>query len=219
MDNLYSLKISFDRFEDKEYSRIPSDEIWNDLWTNTNQYNEYVKPKNNGFPIEGIYSRQGWLDNPVLPEPIVMLGWLDLLVSCEMPYNNLGWVIFSKKIVSILREQKVEFKIHPLRILERSQFKNLYPENIRKYELIDFSESLEYQDDIFFGVQLKAISVIKESWDIFDIQNIPWIDQEVFLPPFFVDFKRPSDVLVTEIGKNVLEEMQVKGIQFTKPFQ
>ncbi len=176
----------------KERTRIHPDNTWDDLWTNTQQYDEVVKVANNGFPVQGIYSRQGWLDNPVVPSPLVVFGWFDLLEKRDIPKNNLGWIIVSKRVLTVMWELGVQPRTHALRVVDRGQFGNVYGEHVRQYEQDEIAANVQHRDDWFYGLQLPTYSVTADDWDAFDTRNVRWRDLPDRLPAFFVDPKSPG---------------------------
>jgi hypothetical protein len=212
---LYGLKLGFNYLTEEDYSRENSENLWDDLWTNIDQYDKEVKQNNSNYSIQKVYK---WIENPIIPSPIVVFGWFDLLEKTDYPCNNLNWKIFSKRLLSIAFSLGVELKTHPLRVLERAKFSNVYSENVRKYENIIYDEISEYRDDWFYGVQLPMFSITSENWNAFDTENINWLESTEPPPAFFVDPKSPSEILITSQAREALEKAEIKGIRFTEPF-
>jgi hypothetical protein len=87
------------RFAYKNYARISADHVWDDLFTDPDLYNPEVEPKNGGWTIDGILDL---LENPIVPSPIVMLGWFELLEQTELPKNSIHWTIVSNRILEVM---------------------------------------------------------------------------------------------------------------------
>ncbi len=217
--DLYGLSTDFQNLSADDRARVHMDNTWDDLWTNTQQYDEVVKAANSGFPVQGIYSRQGWLDNPIVPSPLVVFGWFDLLEKRDIPKNNLGWIIVSKRVLTVMQSLSIHPKTHALRVLERQQFGNVYGENVRLYEQDSGVMGVQHRDDWFFGLQLSTHSVTTDDWDAFDTRNVQWRALPDRLPAFFVDPKSPGELLVTGEGRAALEAAGIQGMRFTAPFQ
>jgi hypothetical protein len=215
---LYKISRDFNSLSDEDYNRKYSEDTWDDLWTDIDQYDIEVKKLNNNFSIQSIYNRQGWLDNPILPNTIVVFGWFDLLEKTEFPKNNLSWMIFSKRIIDLIYSLGVKPKLHSIRILERAQFRNIYSENVRKYEIIEYSENLTFRDDWFYGVQFPTFSVTSDDWNALDTKNIKWRELTEAPPAFFVDPKSPGELLITSEARDALEKAEIRGLRFTPPF-
>jgi hypothetical protein len=215
---IYEISFSFNQISESEYGRIDSDDLWNDLWTNTDQYNEEVKSKNNGWSIEGIYYFRDIIPNPVLPSVIVVFGWFDLLQKTEIPTNNLSWIIVSDRVLKIIHDFQVSPKLHTIRVIERSQFNNVYSLNTREYENLSSISNLIYRDDFFYGIQLDEFQVLTDDSDITARpKKIQWRNLENKPPAFFTDPKSPA-LLVTREGRLALENANIKGIRFLEPF-
>jgi predicted XRE-type DNA-binding protein len=215
---LYELSVAFDRISDEEHARIDPNEVWRDLWTNINQYDTDFKVLNSGWSIAGILNLGDLVKNPVLPKPIIMFGWFDLLIKTEFPTNSARWIIVSQHLLSVMCKFISQPKLQQVRVIDRAQFSNVYSENIRQYEDDKLISQLHYLDDWFYGVQLEEFSVIDENWDSEDTKNIPWKTLTVNPPAFFVDPKSPGQILVTSEGRSALESEGIRGIRFIEPF-
>jgi hypothetical protein len=213
---LYELEIELNRLTEQDRSREHPENLWDDLWTNTDQYNDGFQELNDGESIRGIYK---FLENPIIPNPVVAFGWFDLLEKTEYPINNLEWIIFSKNILDVIRSLEIIPKLYPLRVLDRAQFRNVYSENVRKYENIEYSETLIYRDDWFYGVQLQPYQVLTDESELgVGHQKIEWRSDIKDPPAFFVDPKSPGRILITSQAREALEKAEIKGIRFTEPF-
>jgi hypothetical protein len=215
---LYELSVAFDRISDEEYARVNSDEVWRDLWTNINQYDSDFKSLNDDWSVAGILSLGDLLSNPVLPEPIVMFGWFDLLNKTELPTNSVRWTIVSKRLLNLMCQFVSQPKIHQVRVLDRAQFSNVYSEKIRQYENDELISQIHHLDDWFYGIELEEFSVIDSDWNSEDTKNIPWKPLTVSPPAFFVDPKSPGQILVTSEGRTAVETAGIRGIRFIPPF-
>jgi hypothetical protein len=216
--NLYELSIDFFRISEEEHSRIDPEDIWEDLWTDVRQYDSDFKILNDGWSVTEILSIGDLIEKPIVPDPLVMFGWFDLLKKTELATNSAHWKIVSNRLLHVMKELNVHPKLHRIRVIERSQFDNVYGEIIRQYENDKAITHLKYSDDSFYGIQLEEFSVINDNWDIWDKENIPWKTMTVQLPPFFVDPKSPGQILVTSEGRTALELAGIRGVRFLEPF-
>jgi hypothetical protein len=214
--NLYEIDNSFFYISEEDRSRVPKDDLWRDLWTNANQYNEIIEKENDDWSIGGIIKV---LSEPILPSPIVMFGWLDLLQKTDLPQNNIGWTIVSKHFLDIITSFGIKPKIYKIRVLDRSEFKNIYSENVRRYEKIDFSEVLKFYDEAFFGISLPKFQALSDQSDLLSYpKKIEWLSLNDRPPAFFLETKSLK-FLVSQEGKDALEKAGLNGIRFTEPFQ
>jgi hypothetical protein len=215
---IFGVKSNFDYLTEDDMSRGNPNSTWNDLWTNLDLYNQEVEKNNNGWSIQGIVHFEDIIGVLELPSPIVTFGWFDLLKKTDFPTSNLSWTIVSKKFLEVISSFNIYPKIYPIRVLNRAKFDNIYSENIRKYENIEYSEVLEFGDDLFYGISLPNFPVLTDESDITaSPKSINWLEITE-TPEFFVDPKS-SELLVNYQGRDALEKAGLNGIRFTEPFQ
>jgi hypothetical protein len=218
-NQIFSLLPAVNRLETKDYLRKNSDEAWYDLWTNYQVYEEDInfdELNNSSGGIRGILNENFQVKG--IPSPIVMYGWLDLLEKTELPSNNLEWPIASNRLLEILGTF-LELEKYPIRILERSQFEHTYEENLRKYEIIEYSENLVCRDNWYYGFQVKnKIKLLDEKSDLLNEKYV-FANTLETLPHFFYDEMLRGQLFCSIEGRKILEKEDIRGIQFVKPFE
>jgi hypothetical protein len=214
--DLFELQVDMNRFAYENYARIDSDHLWDDLFTNPDLYNPEVESKNDGWTIDGLLDV---LENPIVPSPIVMLGWFELLEQTELPTNSIHWTVVSNQILEVMHALGVYPELHTVRVLERSQFNNPYGLNLRFYEDNANVKGMIYKDDWFYGIRLPRYTVIANHWNSRDKKNVPWLEQFENCPAFFCDPKSPGRIFLLPVARIALEQAEIRGIRFTEPFQ
>jgi hypothetical protein len=219
-DTLYKLRADVSQLSQEAYSRVHSDELWYDLWTDKKAYNRDYKALNKGWSIDGILSLGDLLEKPVLPECLVMFGWFDLLDKTDLPTNTVHWPIVSGRVLTAIHGLGLKPRVQRIRVLDRSQFGNVYGEDVRKYENDSFADEVRYRDDWFYGIAFQEISVLADDSDLIaSPPRVKWREDLETLPAFFIDPKSPRELLVTNEGRAALESAGVQGVKYTKPFQ
>jgi hypothetical protein len=217
----YELSFGFNSIPEEAYSRVDSDTLWSDLWTEQNEYDSEVEEANDGWGLSSILHRD---DPPILPKHIIFFGWFDLLDKTELPFNILGWKIISKRFLEVVKELGfTDYRLINLRVIDRAQFKNVFDElNIRKYENDDAIQHLRYSDDMFYGFQdLSRASLLTEDSDDTNRmgKRVIWRDDIAELPFFFRESRFPGALLVNQEARDALEKAGIRGIQFTPAFE
>ena len=217
MSHFYKVTLSFDRLEEEDRKRISSETSWDDLWTDSAQYKEEFEAKTEAS-FSGATSCAVNLQG--LPEILPMFGWFDLLDKTELALTNIGWMVISNRFVEAIKSTGFnDFRLIPIRVIDRSLFPNL-DVNIRLFEQDRNVTDVRHKDDWFYGFQiLEHISVladdarpVKRDYRLrLDIDSLE-------LPPFFREKKSPGELLVSEVGKKALEDAGIRGIRFVEPF-
>ena len=217
MNRFYGVEQSFNRFGEKEYKRISSETMWDDLWADSTQYEEEFIAKT-GWGFSGYTNRTIHFKD--MPEVIPMFGWFDLLDKTELALTNIGWTVISDRFVKAIQSTGFNnFRLIPIRVIDRSLFPDL-DVNIRLFEQDRNVTNVHHRDDWFYGFQiLEHISVLADDADPTkrDYRLRPDIDS-LELPPFFRAKRARGDFLVSEVGRKALEDAGIRGIRFVEPF-
>jgi hypothetical protein len=218
---VYELSMGFHRIPEEAYSRVDSDTVWSDLWTDSSQYNPEIEAKNDGWGLSDIIDKNGQM---FLPKHILFFGWFDLLDKTELPSNDLGWTIISKRFLEVVKQLGfIDYRLINLRVIDRAQFENVFDEpNIRKYEDNNAMEGLRYNDDMFYGFQvLSRASLLTDDSDRTNRmgKKVSWREDITELPFFFRENRFPGALLVNQEARDALEKAGIRGIQFTPAFE
>jgi hypothetical protein len=217
VDKVYELDSKLQNKPYEVYSRIDAEnDLWRDLWTDPRPYEEEFEAVND----DSLFLRTDdteKIDN--LPEHIVMFGWFDLLPLTEMPSNDFGWTIISRKFLEVVRSLGfTNYRLIHLRVIDRAQFDNVYSENPRKYEDDNAIKDLIYDDDMFYGFQvLPRVRLLTEDSDP-DIKKIIWREDITDIPFFFRGERFASGLMVNQEARDALEKAGIQGIEFKPPF-
>jgi hypothetical protein len=219
-DAVYEFVADVAQLPQAAYARLHPDDLWFDLWTDKNAYDRAYKEANAGWSIDGILSLGDLLEQPVLPERLVLFGWFDLLEQTDLPTNSVHWPIVSSRVLSALQTLQVEPKLHRVRVLDRTPFSNVYGEDVRRYETDAAVAEVQFRDDWFYGIQLQAVNILSDDSDLNAFPpKIVWRRDVDGVPPCFVDPKSPGRLLVTREARDALETAGVRGVRYTAPFQ
>jgi hypothetical protein len=200
MNKLFELEVGFDYLLDEDYARLEMGELWRDLWTDEEIYDVLVRKEMNWGMRDITHRTQ---EPKGLPEILPMYGWFDLLKKTDYPHNNLGWTIFSKKFVEVVKRIGVsDFRLIPIRVIDRRLFPRMDIDP-RFFESESNIKDMDFKDDWFFGFQFLRHHDIDSQFDA--------------LPPLFIPENDPGILVVNDFGKNSFEQAGIKGIRFTEP--
>ncbi len=215
---LWKIARNLDALPDEAFSRMHPDNVWVDLWTNRDTYEKYIKT----FIPDGSasYDFKDFEKINSRPKVIPMFGWFDLLPLTEMPANYLRWVVISSRILECIKNfSEVRYKTYPIRVLDRSQYEDVYSQNVRNYEG-EIPSTLNYRDDWFLAIELSdEISLLDPESDLLESPTKRiWREDaaQIPLPAFFTE-KMHGGIFVSAEGKKALEDAEIKGIEFIDP--
>jgi hypothetical protein len=216
-EQIYQVTWAFDTLDEKDFERLHPEDLWNDLWTDRLLYSQDFKKLNEIDIVDVLIET----DIPKgLPDKIIMFGWFDLLQKTEFPINNLHWTIISKNFLKVVKQLGfTDYRLIPIRVIDRTKFDNIYSLPIRSYENDSEVENLCYDDALFYGFQvLPRVKLLTDDSDFFE-DKITWRDDinPLELPCFFLEPKSPGELLVNQKARDALETAGIRGIQFTKP--
>jgi hypothetical protein len=214
---IYQLMHGFNALEEEDYKRKHLEDVWVDLWTDRLIYESKFKEENE-MNITDVLDE---IEIPKgLPEKIVMFGWLDLLQKTEFPSNSLSWSIISKRFLEVINTLGfTEYRLIPIRVIDRTPFDNVYSAEIRSYENESTLHNLQYEDNFFYGFQvLPQVKILTDDSDLFE-NKVIWRDNiDPFdLPCFFREPKSPGKLLVNQKARDALEVAGIGGIRFIEP--
>jgi hypothetical protein len=218
---VFELSQSFSAVPEEAYRRNHPDALWNDLWSDNRPYDDEVEAANDDYSIGSLLAR---IENPKgLPTQMVFFGWFDLLQNTELPSNRFNWTIISKRFLDVVKQIGfIDYRLVNLRVIERSQFENVFNENPRKYENDTALNGLHYDDEMFYGFQvLPRVSLLTENSDKTNHmgKKVIWCDDINEIPFFFRESRFPGALLVNQEARDALEKAGIRGLQFTPAFE
>jgi hypothetical protein len=218
-ERVFKLEAKLQNKPYESYSRINSEiELWRDLFTDVRPYNSEFESTEGDDYLDGLTRYPEQIRD--LPKHIVMFGWFDLLEMTEMPTNDFSWTIISAKMLKVVKHLGfTDYNLINLRVIERSQFNNIYGENPRDYEDENAVKNLIYNDEMFYGFQvLPRIPLLTDDSDI-RTNKIFWREDITELPHFFLDGKFTGQLMVNQEARDALEKAGIRGIEFLSAFE
>jgi hypothetical protein len=217
-NRIYKIAKSFNALEEQDLERSHPDDVWTDLWTDRLFYNQRFREENE-MDITDVLDE---IELPKgLPNKIVMFGWFDLLQKTELPSNSLSWTIISKQFLEVVKQLGfTNYRLIPIRVMDRTSFDNVYSAEIRSYENDANVQNSQYKDDLFYGFQvLTRVKILSDESDLWE-DKIIWRDDldQIELPPFFRSPLGSSRLLVNQEARDALEAADIRGIRFIEPF-
>ncbi len=217
-NRIHQIEKSFDALDDEDYKRKHPEDVWKDLWTDRLIYESKFKEENE-MDITDVLVE---IEIPKgLPDKTVMFGWFDLLEKTELPSNNLHWTIISKHFLEVVKQLGfIDYRLIPIRVMDRTPFDNVYSAPIRSYENDAELQNLQYDDDLFYGFQvLTRVKILSDESDLWE-DKIIWRDDldQIDLPSFFRSTLGSSRLLVNQEARDALEAAGIRGIRFIEPF-
>jgi hypothetical protein len=216
-NQIYKITKSFNALEEEDLERGHPEDVWNDLWTDRQIYNKKFREEND-LDISHVLVET--VKPKGLPSKIVMFGWFDLLQKTELPSNSLHWTIISKKFLEVIKQLGfTDYRLIPIRVIDRTPFDNVYSAPIRSYENDSEIQNLQYNDNLFYGFQvLTRFKLLTDDSDFFE-DKITWRDDinPLELPYFFLEPKSPGELLVNKKARDALEVAGIGGIRFIEP--
>jgi hypothetical protein len=218
-EQIYQITWAFNTLNEEDLKRVHPEDLWDDLWTDRLVYETALFKEQNGVDFQRLLNRNQEFKG--LPDKIVMFGWFDLLQKTELPTNNISWTIVSKKILGVVKQLGfADYRLIPIRVIDRTPFKYPADEDIRTYENDLLMQDLKYDDDLFYGFQvLPRVKLLTDDSDFFE-NKVIWRDDInlLELPNFFREVQRPGELLVNQEARDALESAGIRGIRFTEPF-
>jgi hypothetical protein len=215
---IYQVTWAFDTLDEEDFKRSHPEDLWNDLWTDRLVY-ELEFEELNDMDFQRALNRSQELKG--LPNKIVMFGWFDLLQKTELPINNLHWTIISNNFLEVVKQLGfTDYRLIPIRVIDRTPFDNVYSAPIRSYENDVEVQNLRYNDNLFYGFQvLPRIKLATDDSDFFE-NKIIWREDinPLELPYFFREPRSQSHLLVNQESRDALESAGIRGIRFIEPF-
>jgi hypothetical protein len=214
---IHQVTWAFDTLDEEDFKRSHPEDLWNDLWTDRLLYSQDFKKLNEIDIVDVLIETE---IPKGLPDKMIMFGWFDLLQKTELPINNLHWTIISKNFLEVVKQLGfTDYRLIPIRVIDRTPFDNVYSAPIRSYENDSEIQNLQYSDNLFYGFQvLTRVKLLTDDSDFFE-DKITWRDDinPLELPYFFLEPKSPGELLVNQKARDALEAAGIRGIQFTKP--
>jgi hypothetical protein len=217
---IYQIEKNFNALNEEDYERKHPEDVWDDLWTDRLVYDLKFREEND-MDISDVLDE---IELPKgLPNKIVMFGWFDLLEKTELPSNSLSWTIISKNFLEVIKQLGfTDYRLIPIRVIDRTPFDNVYSAPIRSYENDTEVQNLPYNDNLFYGFQvLTRLKILNDESNLFRSERkIIWRDDldQLDIPLFFRSPLGSSRLLVNQKARDALEAAGIRGIRFIEPF-
>jgi hypothetical protein len=217
---VFELYPDLNRLPSEARTRIHPDAFWHDLWTNPSPYNSEVATANDGWELSDVFDKNGAIQ---LPKHIVLFGWFDLLPLTELPTNNLIWTIISKRFLEVIKQLGfVDYNLINLRVIDSSQFEDIFGKNPREFEENTALHDLCYDDEMFYGFQVRPrVSLLTEDSEDTNRmgKKVIWRDDVSEVPLFFHESHFPGRLLVNQEARDALEKAGIRGLRFSPAFE
>jgi hypothetical protein len=208
---------------EEAFSRIHRDELWRDLWTDFNAYNEAFKRENSSFTID--FFDTGDFDDHFdfkLSNLPIFLGWFDLLPSTSIPSNDLRWTILSREIIEVFNQLGfTDYVRVPLTVVDRNA-QPAFP--ISSFELEHFrvNSNAFVSHDWFSEVQVHSrFNVLADATDAMSSPAKIVVREDIEIsevPLVFRDPKLISNLIIRAEVRDALLDSGIQGLRFMEPF-